>query len=224
MRVGRVEITSRNVRRRMLWGTIVLCWFGGVVAGFVWLANYDNRPGTAATAPAHWPLESRIARDLNGPTLVMLAHPRCSCTRASLAELAELMGRAVQAPRAYVVFVMPAGVDSSWDHTELKEIAAGIPHVISVEDHDGVEAGRFGAVTSGQVLLYDASGALVYSGGTTGSRGHVGDNDGRATILALLNHEPSDRSTASVFGCPLLATDLSEEYTMKEAAHGVASN
>ena len=55
------------------------------------------------------------------PTLVMLAHPRCTCTRASLAELAELMARVTQRPKAYVVFIKPGGVAEQWERTESVE-------------------------------------------------------------------------------------------------------
>jgi hypothetical protein len=139
--------------------------------------------------------------------LVMLAHPRCVCTRASVGELAELMARAHDRPKAYVVFIKPAGTAASWDDTDLQRGAAAIPGVTVVRDEDGVETQRFGAETSGQTLLYDAGGHLIFSGGTTGSRGHPGDNIGRASILALLNREEARRSTTSVFGCSLFAAN-----------------
>ena len=56
-----------------------------------------------------------------------------------------------------------------------------------LRDDDGAEARRFGAETSGQTLLYDEHGALLFSGGITGARGHAGDNAGRASLVALLN-------------------------------------
>ncbi len=56
-----------------------------------------------------------------------------------------------------------------------------------LRDDDGAEAKRFGAETSGQTLLYDERGTLAFSGGITGSRGHAGDNAGRASLLALIN-------------------------------------
>ena len=49
---------------------------------------------------------------------------------------------------------------------------------------------RFGAETSGQTLLYDRDGRLLFSGGTTGSRGHDGDNAGFAS------HPDAPRSAA----------------------------
>jgi hypothetical protein len=133
----------------------------------------------------------------------MLAHPRCACTRASVGELAELIMRAHDRPKAYVVFIKPAGTTSTWNDTDLWQSAAAIPGVSVIRDDDGRETERFGAETSGSTLLYDATGRLIFSGGTTGSRGHAGDNIGRASILALLNREQGLRANTSVFGCPL---------------------
>jgi len=66
------------------------------------------------------------------------------------------------------------------------------------------------------VLLYDAAGALRFSGGITAARGHEGDSMGAAAILSLLSAAspavtaalaPEARQTAlraaPVFGCPL---------------------
>jgi hypothetical protein len=191
------------MRTRAIGIALGVVWLGGVTAGLGWLAVYDNNPGVPAHAPARWPADSRLAHDTTRPTLVMLAHPRCACTRASVGELAELMARAHDRPKAYVVFIKPAGTTSTWNDTDLWQSAAAIPGVSVIRDDDGRETERFGAETSGSTLLYDATGRLIFSGGTTGSRGHAGDNIGRASILALLNREQGLRANTSVFGCPL---------------------
>jgi hypothetical protein len=74
-----------------------------------------------------------------------------------------------------------------------------------VRDESGREAQRFGGETSGQTFLYDRNGILLFSGGTTGARGHRGDNAGRASLLALLDHQSRYASRTSVFGCSLFA-------------------
>ncbi len=70
-------------------------------------------------------------------------------------------------------------------------------------DVDGHEAQRFHAHTSGETLLYNASGKLLFQGGITGRRGHEGDNAGRAACLSLLTSERAPLSHAPVFGCAL---------------------
>src|SRR5262245_18993127 len=72
-------------------------WLGAAAAGLWALWRYDNTPGEAAHAPAAWPSPT-LARATDRPTLVMLAHPRCTCTEASLGELAEVIARARTQP------------------------------------------------------------------------------------------------------------------------------
>ncbi len=65
------------------------------------------------------------------------------------------------------------------------------------------EAARFGARTSGFVVVYDATGSLRYAGGITGSRGHAGDNVGRRTVERILAGESERDLDHPVFGCGL---------------------
>src|SRR4051812_2861515 len=179
------------------------------MAGIAWglsaLSAYDNRPGAEASAPQRWPTTTTLARTSDAATLVFLAHPQCTCTRASLDELAEILARARTTPRTYVLFLKPSGVTDAWEQTELWRRAALLPGASIVRDDDGAEARRFGVETSGQTLLYDRSGALVFSGGITGSRGHAGENAGELALISLLTNGRSDRHATSVFGCPLFA-------------------
>ena len=61
--------------------------------------------------------------------------------------------------------------------------------------------------TSGQVLLYQPSGRLAFSGGITPARGHSGDNPGSDAVLSLVRREARQADgvpvTCRVFGCPL---------------------
>ena len=181
-------------------------WLCGVISGLGILWAYDNRPGAAAKAQASWPAGGVLTRSTAAPTLVFFAHPQCTCTRASLDELAEVLARAESHPRTYVMFLKPSSVEDGWEHTDLWKQAAALPNVRVLRDEDGAEARRFGVETSGQTFLYDEHGALVFSGGITGSRGHAGENAGELSLVALLSHTRPDRRGTSVFGCPLFAT------------------
>ena len=175
----------------------------GIGLYFVWA--YDNAPGAAAHAPAAWPERTSLVRADDRPTLVLLAHPQCDCTRATLGELAEVLARSPQPPKTYVLFLRPTLFDAGWEQTSLWRAARSLPNVTVLRDDDGAEARRFGAETSGQTLLYDERGTLAFSGGITGARGHAGDNAGRASLLALINRSDADRRGSSVFGCPLFS-------------------
>jgi hypothetical protein len=180
-------------------------WLGAVGTGLWAVWAYDNRPGAAAAAPPQWPSATALVPNSAGPTLVFLAHPQCTCTRASLDELAEILARASTRPRTYVVFLKPSAVENGWEQTELWRRATQLPGVRVIRDDNGVEARRFGVETSGQTLLYDRRGTLVFSGGITGSRGHAGENAGELTLISLLSDGRTDRRATSVFGCPLFA-------------------
>jgi hypothetical protein len=181
----------------------VTLWLGAAAAGLWMLWRYDNTPGGTAGAPDQWPASTRLVRAPDRPTVVMLAHPHCTCTRASLGELAEAIARARTTPRTYVLFMTPTRFPDGWEHTDLWRTAAALPGVTILRDEDGEEARHFGAVTSGQTLLYDAGGALQFNGGITGARAHPGDNAGRQSLVALLNRQPPAHDLTSVFGCAL---------------------
>lgn len=176
----------------------------GVGLALLW--NYENAPGSAGAPPSEWPLDSGIHLATDRATLIMLTHPHCPCSRASMGELARLMAQAQGRVTAYALFVKREGTSDDWEKTDLWQSAASIPGVNIVVD-DGVEAERFHAETSGQTVLYDAEGHLLFSGGITGSRGHSGDNAGRSAIVSLLNSGEAEQAETSVFGCPLFSAD-----------------
>ena len=173
----------------------------GVGLSFLW--PYENSQGAAAAPPSHWPDASRIKPAPGRATLVMLNHPQCPCSRASIEELDKLMAHCQSRVDAYVVLMRPIGFSDAWVKTDLWRNASKIPGVSVLVDQDGIEAKRFQAVTSGQVILYGADGRLLFSGGITGSRGHVGDNAGEAAIESLINTGSAEADHSSVFGCPM---------------------
>src|SRR5712691_9155559 len=186
----------------MLIASAVL-WVFAVSAGLWIMWGYENSPGTAATPPARWPAESRIPRASDGATLIMMAHPHCPCTRASVGELALLMARTQGRVTAYVLLLKPQGVPDNWEKTDLWNSAASIPGVHVLSDEDGIEAERFHTATSGQTLLYDKDGRLLFSGGITAARGHSGDNAGSQALARLLIGGTPSRPHTPVFGCAL---------------------
>jgi len=135
----------------------------------------------------------------------MFVHPKCPCSQASLAELAEILAEVPGIADALVVFVKPDGAEGDWDQTPLRASAKQLRGVCVLSDDLGVRAKQFGAKTSGHVVLYDAQGTLLFSGGITRSRGHAGESPGRRSLLAALRHQPVEQPTTSVFGCPLFA-------------------
>ena len=179
-------------------------WLAAVAGGFALLLRYKNTPGAqSGAAPAQWPAGSTVARSDRRSTLLFFAHPRCVCTRASLAELARMMARFHDRIEAKVLFWMPRDAPPDWGSTDLWTSAGRIPGVAVLRDEEGREATRFGVATSGGVVLYDERGRLLFQGGITQSRGHEGDSFGQERIASLLTTGAADRADAPVFGCAL---------------------
>ena len=201
-----VVSTPRAVLRRLAWTAIGGLWLAAAGSGLWVLWAYENRPGVSADAPSVWPAHTGLERAPDRPTLIVVAHPHCTCTRATIGELAEILGRARVRPRTYVLFLRPRGFDAGWEQTDLWRAAARLPDVSVILDHEGAIAGRLGSATSGQTLLYGIDGSLLFSGGITGARGHAGDNAGRAAVLAHLDRQaPQPAAATRVFGCSLFA-------------------
>jgi hypothetical protein len=202
--------------RRLLLVLLAVVWLSVVACGMGFMWSYNHRSGEVAIAPVLWPADSRVLRG-GGYTLVMLAHPKCPCTRATLEELSKLMTHTQGRLRSFVLFVRPLGVSQDWDRTDLWQSASVIPGVKVLDDIDGIEAKRFDAHVSGQVMVYDAAGKLVFQGGITESRGQVGDNAGRSAIEAQVNRGISERDRTLVFGCELF--DANECRTQDHGTH-----
>lgn len=104
------------------------------------------------------------------------------------------------------LFIHPPNTDANWTRTDLWQYARTLPDIV-VDDHNGVEARRFHADTSGLVLLYGADGRLLFRGGITPGRGHEGDSAGKAAIVALLQGHAPRQIHSAVFGCSLFASE-----------------
>jgi hypothetical protein len=180
-------------------------WFAVICFGSVALLRYENRPSEANVALGTLPAQSKLSRNENLPTLILFGHPKCPCTRATLGELSLLIARCSKKVAATVIFTKPADVGDNWVDTDLWRSAEAIPGVTVLRDDSGVEARRFGAVTSGEVMLYARDGKLLFHGGITDARGHAGDNEGRTAIALLLEGKPCNARTTHVFGCRLFA-------------------
>lgn len=167
------------------------------------LTDYASRPGIAARAPTSWPKTTRLARTPGRSTLVMIAHTKCSCTRASLHELADVMATTGDRLDAIVVFVGPHEGSGLGGIIDLRASASAIPNVRVIEDES--EARVFGAATSGQTLLYDEDGALVFRGGLTVARGHEGESAGGDVIKRFASNDHVTTHASEVFGCSLFA-------------------
>lgn len=214
---GRQPIGGLEWLMTGLWMLLVLAGLGG-------LAYYSLAPGRNAEAPATLGASKLVRVEGGRPTLVMLVHPKCACSRASLAELAVLMTHVQGRVNAKVLMARPTGAEPGWVSTSLWRQAEGIPGVEVEVDEGGEEARRLGVTTSGDTLLFDASGRLVFEGGITLSRGHEGSSAGRRAILDYLLEGRRERAQTPVFGCPIFeGPDGSGDTVQREPPRSIGA-
>jgi hypothetical protein len=184
---------------------LVGVWTLSVGLGLHALMVYKGKAGPAGQTPETWPVNEMVSLSTNKPLLVMFAHPKCPCTRASLGELELLVAKAKDQFQAAVLFYQPKDGSEGWSRTELTDEARSIPGVTVMFDQNGKLARRFGVETSGHTVVYGPDGRLLFTGGITGSRGHLGDNAGLDAVLKVVSKESgqSGRRTTAVFGCEI---------------------
>jgi hypothetical protein len=210
------EVHAERQMRPIVLALLLALWVAAVGAGMAVLWHYAAVPGNAAAAPRQWPGQSALTRRPGWPTLVVLVHPKCPCTRATLEALSGVLTRCRDGVTAHVLCYRPREAPEGWERTDLWQRAEAIPGVTIHRDDDGIEAARFGAETSGQVLLYDPEGRLLFRGGITLARGHRGDNLGSRQLIELASGRPAraprpDVAEHPVFGCPLFGRVPSEQ-------------
>jgi hypothetical protein len=206
-----LAMPSSSRTKILITAVLAVTWTAALAFGARVLFKYETTPGGAGPVAPSWPSASSVPQPADTPTLLMVAHPHCPCTRASVAELAQIMAHSLGKVTAYVLFVKPAAAGLDWDDTDLRRSAAAIPGVTVLTDENGIEANRFGARTSGHTLVFDRDGKLIFSGGITASRGHIGSNAGERAVQAFLQKQTPDRSQTPVFGCSLAKRNLIAE-------------
>lgn len=193
-------------RRTWLLAAATALWAAAATASLAWLTVY-SQSSAAPWKPAD-AMTAGIPLADDRYTLVMVVHPRCPCTRASLWELERLMARCGDELSCRLLFYQPAGdkagAPDKWNVTDLGRLAQRIPRTTLDVDVDGAIAARLGASTSGSVVLYDQSGEPRFWGGITAARGHAGDNAGSDSIAGFVLNGSSATSTTPVYGCSIL--------------------
>ncbi len=186
-------------------------WIVAIGCGVVYAWVYESTSAAVAAAADRWPAGSTCTLSPEGATLVMFVHPHCPCSRATLAELAVLMTHCRGRLHAEVMFLQPPSFSDEWTHSDLWESASRIPDVAARIDVGAAEQRRFGARVSGETFVYSAGGELLFHGGITAGRGHVGDNAGRTAIESLVaapGHGSRVGGVSQVRGTPVFGCQL----------------
>ncbi len=191
------------IKSPLLLGVLVTGWLGAVVLGSWKLLDYEKTPGPTVAISQTWPVGAPIELDPVRPTLVMFLHPQCPCTKNTLDMLTQIVSHTGERLNITVFFLKPNGVSDNWLQSATWKQAMQIPNIRVRRDEGGQEAERFRATVSGQCLVYDPAGRLLFFGGITPSRGHIGSNAGERSVTAIAMHEKPERTSSSIFGCEI---------------------
>ena len=188
MRIGRIHAMAVSV-----W---VMLLAGGLGA----MGAHASKSGAAGDTPEQWP--AGLTRVSDRWTVVLAAHPRCPCTRATVDELMAALRGATEAYELVVLAYMPRKSEDFAETGVIRRLGA-LPNTTIIRDADGRTAARFGAMTSGHAAVYDPAGRLRFRGGLTPTRAHVGPNTGAVALRALLQGGSAPATESPVYGCPL---------------------
>jgi hypothetical protein len=196
-----------NTRARWLlpvWGALV-------VAGLLALGVHSHQAGEAAKTSVIAKLQTP---NPSGRSLLrVFIHPKCPCSVATLEMLTHLMQLCPGKLDATIFVNQTRDTSAHWVQTGALSDLQAMPGVSIIGDEDGQIARKFGVVTSGEVLLFDSEGKILFHGGITPSRGTVGDNPGLQAALARVdgrNRASFAAETAPTFGCALYSQGLIE--------------
>jgi len=184
---------------------LVLPWALCVAGGFIALWVHAAKQGSLGGPLSHWPVESKLPRHTELPTLVVFIHPECPCSRATLDHLRPLAEKA-DTSIVLVTMTPPSGESTSprgvGCHQQIESLAKA-PHVIRIDDVGGDEAKRFDVSTSGTCFLFTPDSRSVFQGGVTSGRGHRGANAGLRMMTDRIGDQSHSAAAHPVFGCSL---------------------
>lgn len=202
-------------------GILVGVYVAVATCGMAWLWGNDRSGGATGAvgiSPARFDVGG-VGLKSDGVRVVVVIHPKCPCSLATLDVVDEIWRRRDRAGGAelLVLLVRPEGAAEGFEEGRAAERARemmGRAGGGRVEvDVGGEKARRLGATISGHVAVYGAEGELLASGGVTRSRGHS-DRSAVAVAMETALVAGSDGAvggknagggvtTAAVFGCAL---------------------
>ncbi len=191
---------------------LLLLWSFLVVIGYGAMVFYSAAPAKSSAGVGHFPLANSISANplslsTDGLTLITFLHPQCPCSRATVSELQNVLSRKPGLENlplsAFAVVSRPSGSTESFAQGAIVDSLREIANLTVVIDKDDIESQRFGAVTSGQTLLFDKTGKCIFNGGITRARGEIGENAGTESLSKLIAGNRTAIEKTPVFGCSL---------------------
>ncbi|MDA8792481.1 hypothetical protein N9N67_04500 [Bacteriovoracaceae bacterium] len=182
---------------------IFICiWSIGIISGLVITYEYSLGSGEKSQLKSSWPNESSLKFNPGKYNLVMFLHPECTCSKASLFHFKEILSEIKHDNLdSKIIFTMPKEKEKEWINSALVKEVKEAGSIQLIFDQSSEEFKRFDAKTSGQAFLFSPSKDLLFNGGITDSRGHIGYNQGEDFIINTLNKRGLASKDVDVFGC-----------------------
>ena len=178
---------------------IIVVWIACIAYGLFDLNQYQFKAGSDV-AVSDWPASTKLQRSTSLPTEILFLHPACPCSAASLDALQKIMSRCSRPAHVIVAFVKEDGIVT--EDTNLWQSAQKIPG-IQILQVETTEPKLFGATTSGFLALYSPSGNLMFCGGITSERAHIGDSVGADAVVTCIDGSKPSIAKTPAFGCEL---------------------
>jgi len=189
----------------------ILLWLGICLLSTYWMMSYDFIPGRVGFKLNQWPSETHLSLTPGKTTVIAFLHPKCVCTKATVNQLIHTLEAHPDASLIAAVFTPKNLYDKQeWkENAYVRAIRTQVPNARIFYDEEGVEARRFGAFTSGSILVFDAKGKEIFQGGITDRRGGEKNNPGLQQFRSALTDgtDYSFNESAPVFGCPIIYPD-----------------
>lgn len=210
-KVARRRLGADELKHRIVWGTGLMLWFVGVLAGFGILLVHDT---TASSEPSsdvglfcnlrEYP-DSEFVGTLHPKPgnieVVMALHPQCPCSLNSLNELGRLLATTPETSHCTLLVYAPEDASEDWFDTANMRVAEKIAGLQVVRDVQAEHASLLGLSASGACVVIGDSGEILFRGGVTAGRSCAAESPGSRTVASILRGEPSVFITTPVFGC-----------------------
>ena len=194
------------VRSNWLKNFVLLgAWLTAILLGMSGMLAHRYASGAIAINSA-WPLQSKLSLHPSERTLLVFLHPQCPCAAATVEEISRMLAKAGQQADLQLVVFRPENQSQEWSETPTIQRAQLLGASRCWDDVNGRIASQFHVSTSGQVLLFETDGRLLFNGGVTDSRGHQGDNPNADALIQLLMQSSQNMQQTvvrDVFGCEI---------------------
>ena len=134
------------------------------------------------------------------PLTLLFLHPECPCSDASIYELQQIQ-KLNKEMNYKVVISYPKNTFEKWSNSNRAKRQLNRDSIFELlDDKENVLAKAFGAYTSGFTLIFNTPEDLVFAGGITPSRGHLGRTIAHEIVqeASFLNFTKNE-----VYGCSI---------------------